>query len=179
MSFSEILLQLLLGWLLADLLTGLAHWIEDRVLWSTMPLLGRWIVIPNRLHHADPMAFLSSSAWARNNTTWAATAAVALPWLLLGGFSYVWLGALAGGLAATEIHVRAHRNAGAGPWAVLQEIGIVQSTGQHARHHRGAMDSRYCVLTDWLNPILDTAGVWVRLEAALGLIGLKPNGANR
>lgn len=168
--------QLLLGWLIADLLSGLVHWLEDRVLWVGMPLLSRSVVEPNRLHHREPDAFLAQSLLARNSTTWAAVAAIALAWHMIASFSWVWIGALAGGLAVTEVHVRAHRTSGLrGYYRALQEIGIVQSAAHHWQHHRYPMDRRYCVLTNWLNPLLDRAGIWTRLESALEAIGFTPN----
>ena len=175
MSFSDLALQLLAGWLIADLLSGVVHWLEDRVLCVGLPVLGRHVVAPNRLHHLDPAAFLRQSVWSRNSTTWLTTLAIAAAWLWTAGFSFIWLAALVGGLVVTEVHVRAHRPTGSEMWATLQEIGVLQSRRQHWQHHRGAMDRRYCVLTGWLNPILDVLRVWERLEAALTTIGLQPN----
>lgn len=179
MSLAEIIFQVLAGWLLADLLSGAFHWLEDRVLWNGIPVIGRYVVLPNRLHHVDPLAFTQRSVLSRNSTTWMPVFAIAAAWLWIGGFSYVLAGALAGGLLVTEVHVRAHRPRIGALYSILQEIGVVQSTRQHAQHHRGAMDRRYCVLTGWLNPILDTARAWERLEAALTAIGLQPNRGTR
>lgn len=168
--------QLLLGWLIADFLSGFVHWLEDRILWVGMPLISKSVVEPNRLHHVDPEAFLSQSLLARNSTTWAAVAAVALLWLGLAGFSWIFFGALLGGLAVSEVHVRAHRRVPrASLYRALTDIGIIQSTTHHWGHHAGAMDSRYCVLTDWLNPLLDRARLWARLESGLEAIGFAPN----
>lgn len=176
MDVFSIIAQLLAGWLLADFLSGVVHWIEDRVLWVGMPLLSKSVVEPNRLHHRDPQAFLYQSVLARNSTTWAAVLAIALPWLLVAGFSWVWLGAIAGGLAVTEVHVRTHRAVVRASWyRALQEIGIVQAAPHHWGHHAGAMDGRYCILTSWLNPLLDRLRLWARLESFLETIGLKPN----
>jgi ubiquitin-conjugating enzyme E2 variant len=168
--------QLLLGWLIADLLSGFVHWVEDRVLWVGMPLISKSVVEPNRRHHRDPQAFLYQSVLARNGTSWAAVAVIAAAWLWLAGFSWVLAGALAGGLAVTEIHVRTHRAIVRTSWyRALQDIGIVQSRAHHVGHHADPMDSRYCVLTDWLNPLLDRIGLWARLEAGLGALGVRTN----
>jgi hypothetical protein len=173
------ILQLLIGWLIADLFSGLLHWLEDRVLWSNIPLLGKYVVVPNRGHHADPVAFTRTSVWERNSTTWLAVVAIAAVWLLLFGFSLVLVGAFAGGLLVTEVHVRAHRKPDSRIWRILQEIGLVQSGRHHGQHHRGAMDRSYCILTGWLNPILDELRIWERIEHALGKAGLEPNRGTR
>lgn len=179
MDIFSIAAQLLFGWLIADFLSGLFHWIEDRVLWVGMPLLSRAIVEPNRLHHREPAAFLRQTLWQRNSTTWAAVLAVAIPWLWFSGFSWIWLGAIAGGLVVTEVHAQTHRDPNfTGLYRKLMRIGVVQSAPEHFGHHRGAMDSRYCILTDWLNPLIDHVGLWWRLENGLEAIGLKPNRGN-
>lgn len=176
MTLLHIIAQLLLGWLIADLLSGFFHWLEDRVLWSDMPLLGRFVVEPNRLHHENPSAFVSSSLIERNWTAWTLAAVLSLAWFAIAGPSWIWLGALAGGLVATEIHVRAHRPIVKGSlFSALQEVGIIQSARQHGAHHGGAMDRRYCVLTDWLNPLLDWARLWAGLEWIMSRLGLEPN----
>lgn len=180
MSVSDIILQLLLGWLIADFLSGFFHWLEDRVLWVGIPVIGKHVVVPNRLHHTEPAAFTRSSLLSRNSTTWIPVLAIAVLWYWLAGVSLVWLGALAGGLVVTEIHVAAHRTHHPDSiWRMLQEIGIVQSFRQHSRHHRGAMDRSYCILTGWLNPLLDWLRVWELLERLLETIGLEPNRGTR
>ena len=70
----QLVVQLLLGWLLADFLSGVLHWIEDRFGRGRehWPVLGQLIFAPNLLHHADPTDFLRASFVGRNWTTWAA-----------------------------------------------------------------------------------------------------------
>ncbi|MEZ5709711.1 MAG: fatty acid desaturase CarF family protein [Blastomonas sp.] len=173
---SDILLAMLLGWLIADLLTGLFHWLEDRVLWMDMPLLGKLVVEPNREHHLDPMAFVEAGFFARNWTTWAAALPIALGWLWLGGFSPVWLGAVLGGIFANEVHALTHRGKAVPAfWRALQETGLVASAAHHGQHHAGDHDRRYCILSAWLNPWLDLIGFWAALERLLTMIGLEPN----
>jgi Lipid desaturase domain len=113
--------QILIGWLFADLLSGIVHWIEDRVLRMDTPILCKAVVIPNRVHHSDQLAFTSP-------------------------------------LVKT-----------------LQEIGIIQSPRHHSGHHRTPTDTRYCILTDWLNPVLDRIELWATLERLLEWLNLKPN----
>src|SRR3546814_13382665 len=100
--------QLVTGWLVADFLSGIIHWIEDRVLWVGMPLISKSVVEPNRLHHRDPDAFLAQSIVARHSTAWAAVAAIALPWLVIASLSWFWFGAPAARLAVPRFHCRPH-----------------------------------------------------------------------
>lgn len=101
-------------------------------------------------------------------------------WVALFGPSLVLLSAAIGGAASTEIHYWTHRVKDR-PKAirVMQEIGIIQSPAQHSQHHRPPSDRRYCIVTDWLNPLLDAARVWERLEAALTKMNLEPNRGTR
>jgi ubiquitin-conjugating enzyme E2 variant len=160
--------KLLAGWLIADLLGGLVHWLEDRVLTEDMPILGLYVVAPNRRHHADPLAFTAGGIVARNGTTWGAAGLASLIWLLVAGPSLIWAAATLGGMVTSIVHFYTHRVPAAGTGLrALQDIGLIQSARQHAQHHRPPADRRYCVLTDWLNPLLDQFGLWTKLERLL------------
>jgi ubiquitin-conjugating enzyme E2 variant len=149
-----------------DLVSGLVHWVEDTFWTEKTPVLGRWVVTPNVLHHHSPSAFVEKSwlesswdlllvglgilavAWATHCLTW-----------------QVWL-FVAVGANANQIHKWAHLPARRLPLAVraLQRVGILQSAAHHAAHHREAKNSAYCVITPWVNPVLDRLGMWRALE---------------
>lgn len=180
MTAATLLGQLLIGWLIADLGSGLVHWWQDRVARADWPVIGPWLIAPNRDHHINVLAFAGSSLLARNLGTWIAVAAISATWLALGGFGVIWATATIGGLVVSEVHRLAHLPATAGPIGrVLQETGLIQSPRHHMGHHRTAADRRYCILTDWLNPALDALKVWARLEAAMDRVGLSPNRGTR
>jgi hypothetical protein len=168
--------QALLGWLLADFMSGFFHWWEDRVGREDMPFIGPQIVRPNRLHHVEPLAFTYNTLLHRNAPLWIIAALISALWLALGGFSVLWAFATLGGLIVNEVHRYAHRPQLAGPLVrLLQETGAFQSPKHHAGHHRAPSDTRYCILTDWLNPVLDRIRLWEGLEAAFTGLGLEPN----
>lgn len=168
--------QALIGWLLADLLSGIVHWWEDRVGEMAWPVIGQAVIAPNRLHHVDVLYFAQSSLLARNLAAWLVVAATSAVWFWLAGPSVVWAFATLGGALAAEVHRMAHLPVSVGPVGrVLQEVGLIQSPRHHAGHHKAPSDRRYCVLTDWLNPALDALGVWRRLESAMDRVGLSPN----
>lgn len=170
------LTQIVCGWLFADLLSGFFHWWEDRVGWEAMPLLGGWVIVPNREHHTDPLAFTYASIWQRNRVVWLITLLVAAAWFLLAGPSWFLAATALGGLVVNEVHVLAHDKRRTNRLTrALQEAGIIQSAAHHARHHRGVSDSHYCILTDLLNPVLDMVGLWAGLEWLLTALGLEPN----
>lgn len=169
--------QALVGWLLADLLGGVVHWWQDRLARCDWPLIGQSVIAPNRLHHVDVLAFTHAGPIARNLATWTAVSIIALAWLILLGPSIVLAFAVLGGLVTSEVHRLAHMPLKAGPIVLaLQETGVLQSPRHHAGHHRAPLGRRYCILTDWLNPLLDRGAVWSRLETGLTRVGLQPNG---
>lgn len=161
-------LQLLAGWLLADFLSGLLHWIEDRFGRPAMPVLGPLVFAPNLLHHEQPLAFTRDSFLSRNGTTWAAVAVIAAPLVWFFGPAPWLVAAVIGGALANQVHYWAHRSPRV-PRLVarLQAIGLLQSGREHQLHHAAPHRRRYCILTDWLNPLLDTVRFWSLVEAPL------------
>lgn len=160
--------QAILGWLIADAFSGVFHWWQDRIGDERMPIIGPEVVVPNRLHHVDPLAFTRSTLLSRNLPLWIATALISATWLTVTGPDLMWLFATLGGLMVNEVHVWSHLPQRTNRLVrMLQETGFFQSPRQHAIHHRAPHDRRYCILTDWLNPMLDTLDVWGRLERGL------------
>lgn len=153
--------QLVLGWLLADLVTGAFHWWEDSFGSESWPVIGPWIIQPNRLHHRDPLAFTRHGFCARNRASIIAAILVAAVLGLLFG-AQPWIIALGIGAAlSNEVHRYAHQPSLAPKWIrVLQDVGLLQSPRQHAIHHRPPHTANFCVLTNWLNPLLEGVGFW-------------------
>ena len=161
----SIIAQLIAGWLLVDLIGGLFHWFEDRMGSPDWPILGRHVIGPNRQHHLQPLAFTRSGFISRNWTTWMAVAVIVAPLLAIFGTSVWLIAATLGGLMSNQVHYWAHLPSRApASVRVLQDLGVMQSSRQHQLHHAPPHDRRYCVLTDWLNPLLDRLQVWSRLE---------------
>ena len=164
--------EALAGWLLADLITGAFHWWEDRIGREDMPIIGAWLVTPNRLHHTEPLAFTRGSLMDRSLAIFVTAAIVGLAWLMVFGPSVLLVALCLGGALSNEVHRLAHLPKPRPCVAILQEIGLFQSSRQHAAHHRPPSESHYCVLTSWLNPPLDALRFWSRLEAVLMRLGL-------
>jgi hypothetical protein len=149
--------QLIIGWLLADLLTGAFHWWEDtHQHLVAAPFIGSYIIAPNILHHEQPLAFAANSFWGRNGASIVVAGLAALGLLAAFG-AQPWIASLALGSAlSNEVHRLSHQPSCAPRWyRVMQQVGIVQSPKEHAAHHRPPYAANYCVLTDWLNPIVE------------------------
>jgi sterol desaturase/sphingolipid hydroxylase (fatty acid hydroxylase superfamily) len=157
--------EALIGWLVADFLSGVFHWWQDRLTSPRWRIIGPWLIEPSRLHHRQPRAFLAGSFLRRNGPAFALVVGVGAAWLALFGPTIALASAIVGGALTTQVHYWTHRPSIVGPFLrVLQETGVLQSPKHHAGHHRPPQDRRYCALTDWLNPTLDALDVWGRLE---------------
>jgi ubiquitin-conjugating enzyme E2 variant len=78
---------------------------------------------------------------------------------------------------ANQVHKWAHANVREKPWAVrmLQRARVLQTPRHHAGHHLGTRDTHFCVLTNVLNPVLETLRLWRGLEAVVTrLTGAQP-----
>ncbi len=174
MSAAAIFGELVAGWLLADFLGGALHWFEDRMMRLSWPFLGRWVVEPNRLHHAEPLAFTHGSLLSRNGTAWVSVVAIGALWEAIAGLSLTWAAAVIGGLMTAQVHYWSHSKHRPRWVEVLQQTGLFQSRPHHWVHHGAGVD-RYCVLTDLLNPMLDGIAFWSGIERALAIVGIRPD----
>lgn len=161
--------------LLADLAGGLFHWAEDT--WGDVdtPVWGPLFVRPNAEHHDRPTLILTTP-WMRSGrlVIGAALAVLAAAWVLgvltweVGVF--VLLTAF-----NDEAHLLEHMPTARLPKIVilLRRLHVLQSARQHWQHHKAPHTSAYCVLTPWLNPVLDRTRFWRGLEWLLApLLGV-------
>ena len=149
-----------------DLLSGLLHWLEDT--WTApgrSALLDRWIVVDNIEHHRRPGAIRAGRYWQTNRVCIVLAGAVGVVLALCG--VHAWQAYLIVALAsqANQIHLWAHSANPPRAIAVLQRCGLLQSPAHHAEHHRRPYASRFCTVTNFLNPVLDAIGFWRGLEA--------------
>lgn len=165
-----------LGVACADFATGALHWLGDRFFDERTPILGARLIRPFREHHSDPqamlrhgflelhgnsaipaIALLGAAQLLRASPTSAASAALEL-WLL---------SLCASGMAANQLHLWAHAPSVPRLVRWLQRSGVILSPERHALHHDGSFDRSYCVAAGWLNPLLDRADFFGRIERAL------------
>ena len=164
----EVVLGVLWGMvalLAVDFVSGLVHWAEDTFGTAATPVVGRWIIAPNELHHRDAGAFVEKG-WLASNWD------LGMAGLLLGAGAW-WVGRLdaavvvfaAGGALANQVHKWNHA-ASRAPWLVrgLWATGVLQRPAHHAGHHGGGKNTHYCVLTPFVNPVLDLTRFWRGLE---------------
>jgi ubiquitin-conjugating enzyme E2 variant len=175
--------QVLIAWLLADLVTGAVHWFEDKYLDPTQTLnFLTSVAADNDLHHRRPTAMTLSSGWDNMKSGAAVAWPVALVLWLCGAPLWLWLAAFFAGFG-NLIHRWAHMPERKLPvWIrAMQATGLFITHDHHDTHHRSMLrlipkhlaGYRYCPMTNWVNPVVDYIGLWHRLEWLLYVCGLK------
>ncbi len=163
------LLKFALAVLAADFLVGFVHWIEDAYVREDWPVLGPLVGRPNILHHHLPRHFVRKS-WFQS--CWdqlllaAGIAGIAF-WMEALTWPVMVFVVLVGN--ANQIHKWAHRSRREnGPIiSLLQDLHLIQGVRHHAIHHTDPKSMHYCVITEWLNPVLEYLRFWTRLECLL------------
>lgn len=165
----SILLQIVGVVLLADFVSGILHWLEDTYGSEKTPLLGRIVVKPNVIHHHQPREFTKSPFWRRNSVTMILAAIIlALGTAFLGASWQLYLFcALAA--VSNEMHCWTHRSPEENGWFInlLHRCRILQTPAHHAVHHTDPKNRAYCVLTNYVNPLLDRMEFWRRAEIVI------------
>ena len=163
------------GWLLADLLSGLVHWAGDTLGSEHTPVLGPSFIAPFREHHDDPQAMVAHGTVELVGST----ALLALPSLVpvthlvafegrgalrlaLGG---VLLATLLGVLVTNLVHRWAHMERPPAVAALLQRTGLILTPARHERHHTAPFDGWFCISSGLLDGLLMRIGLWERLNA--------------
>lgn len=178
-GIGPIALQILIGVVIADFVSGLLHWAEDAYGDPNWPILGRYVIQPNILHHQDPQAFTKRNYWIRNRAVIVIAAAIGLGLWATGALNVMWATALIVGAHANETHNWAHLPTGqVHPFIRrMQQLGLLLSPSHHWRHHRARFDTHYCSVTNYLNPFLDTLKFWRVLEGMIeGGYRIRPRG---
>jgi len=166
MTILHFLLEFALSIFAIDFVSGLIHWAEDTFGSASNPIYGKWIVEPNTLHHEQPAAFISKTWWQSSWDLSLVSGLIVLVFYLNDHLSWhVVLFAFLGA-NANQLHKYAHMSPLNVPVLVrfFQNIGLFQKAKHHALHHQGQKNSAYCVITPYLNPVLDYIYFWRFLE---------------
>lgn len=165
--------QLFLSYLLADFLSGVLHWVQDRYCQRSWPVVGALIVAPNDIHHREPRAFTKDGFLLRNWASIFVAASCLLIFTLTNSVNTFTIGfVIASCLLPTQAHYWAHRTAKENGVfiAKLQQWGFIQSARGHWCHHGGAKDSHFCTMTDFVNPVLEQVRFFQRVEKLIWVL---------
>jgi ubiquitin-conjugating enzyme E2 variant len=166
------------GFILADFLSGVAHWAGDTVGDEQTPFLGPNFVKPFRMHHVDPKDITRHDFIETNGNS----SIVAVPVLLVALFImpnkpglHVYLTVLLASAAffifcTNQFHKWAHADRAPRVVRWLQRVGIILSPEHHAIHHAAPHDKYYCITVGWMNPILQKLRFFRACEAVIGWV---------
>jgi ubiquitin-conjugating enzyme E2 variant len=172
-----ILTELLAAWFLADFISGLVHWFEDRYLTEATEI-GR----DNILHHTDPRAMTRISMWenVKGSLTYGIPLSITL--FLIEAPLVIYMSVLFA-CSANLVHRWAHENKNKLPKLIrlLKDTCIMISARHHSTHHyeagkvitKAQAKEAYCAMTNYVNPILDEIAFWYWLERLLHLFGMR------
>ena len=168
-----VLTAALLGYLAADLISGLVHWAADTWGSTDVPILGPAVLGPFREHHRDPLAITRHDFVETNGNNclvslpvlglaiWIAPAAQSPGNLFASSFMgwlVLWV------LLTNQFHKWAHLPSPPPVIALLQRCHLILPPAHHALHHSRPFTSHYCITTGWLNGPLGWARFFRVLE---------------
>lgn len=168
--FVPCFISALLGILLADFISGLAHWGFDT--WGSTDTPGFGVLIRSfREHHVDQTSITRHDFVETNGDNM--MPCVPFIWALyfLNPFSpdaaifnpsfYCWFLTATIAIAFTnQTHKSAHQVKQPPVIRELMQWGILLSPQHHRVHHSGEFERHYCITTGWLNKPLDAIGFW-------------------
>lgn len=167
-------MKILISWLIADFISGIVHWYEDRAMIksSRVKFLNE-VREDNERHHQQPGFLIRHTWWQNINTTAPFAWALAIVFYFSGCSLFIWLPTLFlgfGNLVHRWSHDRPNKLHPV--IRLLQKTGIFISASHHSGHHyanakivsREGSQIRFCVMSNWLNPILDRIKFFKFLE---------------
>ena len=175
---------LVAGMAAADFLSGMVHWGADTWGRDDLPIVGRRLLVPFRIHHVNPDDFLERPFLDTNGEVAFLSIPVLLAARLLpldaswgGALAVAAIGLCGVGMMTNQIHQWAHMRPAPGPVRLLQRAGLILGHPAHQCHHLQPHDGTYCIATGWCNAVLDRCRFFRRLERVVSICtGAVPRG---
>jgi hypothetical protein len=151
----------LAAYAVADLASGIVHYLLDNFGSPDTPVIGQKFVKPFRDHHVDPMAMTHGDFIAVNADNVFVCLPVIIPVFFLldtGRHPYAGvfvIGLVAGVIMTNQLHKWAHMPTVPRAVGVAQRRGIVLSKEHHSVHHSGQYDRNYCITWGHLDVLLN------------------------
>lgn len=164
------------GYIVADLVSGLVHFLADNFAEEDTPVIGAAFVKPFREHHIDPTGITRHDFVETNGNNvivslpfivpavlWLPSESAAWGWML-ATFTLCFILAI---FLTNQFHKWAHQPEPP-PFAVrLQRAGLILSKEHHDVHHTSPFDTHYCITVGLWNKWLERVQLWERLERAM------------
>ncbi len=162
----EICLALVLGFILADFISGLVHFWCDHIGKTTTPILGPIFVKHFLAHHDNPRDITEHDFVETNGNNFLASAMLLLPLFIHlsfvqnapGAISYMYFSACIFLALTNQSHKWAHQVHCKKYVVLLQKIRILLPNHLHALHHETPHESYFCITSGILNELLEKTG---------------------
>lgn len=162
-----------IGYLLADLGSGIVHWMGDRYGTEQTPLVGPNFIRPFREHHVDPKGMTRHDFIETNGNNSLVTLPVIgacfvifpleTAWGLFGFCTIVSMAAWV--FATNQFHKWSHEEDAPALVKWLQRNHVILGVEHHDVHHTYPYETYYCITSGWLNEPLHRLRFWSRAEA--------------
>ncbi len=171
-----IILKIFICILIADFVTGVIHWWEDTYGNPNWKYLGKIMVLPNLEHHIRPREFLKGTFWFRIKESVYISLILLFVFLVFGWINVYTIFLVLYMPLANEIHAITHRTDKENGKLIclIQKTGLIQSRKNHGLHHSNPYNINFCVMTNYVNPILNFFDFWNRLEKLISKFGIHP-----
>ena len=168
-----VILTVIGGYLLADLLSGIVHFLADNFGTPNTPFVGQGFVLPFRQHHVDPLGLTRHGFLVANGNNALACLPVLVPVAIFvpitsstvgygaGVFTFVMLTAV---FLTNQTHKWAHMEVVPAPVRWLQNAGIILSRQHHDIHHVRPYNTHYCITVGAWNSLFERFRVFDRCE---------------
>ena len=169
-AIAVIAMGAVIGYVIADIVSGFVHWFCDRAFDESTPVIGRMLIEPFREHHRDPLAMTHHDVLELLGNSAMGTAPIlTVAWWRSDAlfFDALIIAFGLGVIGSNVFHAWAHTTEPSRAVAWLQARWLVLPPAQHARHHHGAHDVAYCMTTGWMNALTDRVRLFVALERVL------------
>ena len=178
----SIILQIIIGFILADFFAGFFHWFEDTYLdyCIDIPIISQ-ISKDNELHHYFPRSMIAYSYLEHVSITFPLAFGILFVLYVINKslfryryfiFSLAFF-SIVSNIAHRFSHMRDCENHAIVRF--LQKTGILCSHEHHSIHHKKSTE-KYCVISEYTNYILDTLHFWRILEYVIYVVtGIKPS----
>lgn len=163
-------LKLIYYYLLADFLSGLLHWYEDVYLnpeeFKIKSGFFYQIAKDNKEHHTKPRKMVESPWYLTISVTLWFVLPLAITRFYFWGFEAEFFFFCLLATFLNQIHKWQHMSISERPLIVswMMVLGFIAGQRHHSGHHIPPYDKRYCILSPYLNPLLDRIGFWRFLE---------------
>ena len=173
----NVIFEIIIGYLIADFIMGIYHWIKDTYFGPFSPIIGETFIWGSRLHHIRPRYVIEFSDWQlfKSSAIW--TFLWMAPLFYLFGRS-VWLMSIYLTISLNDVvHKYSHMYDHERPlfMTILQKSYLIQSHDEHHAHHIEPHTANYCPISPFLNLFLERINFWRNLENLIEFTtGYKP-----